>query len=431
MTSIHVVDAIMGAGKTSWAIQMMGDRSHERFLYVTPYLNECDRIVEACGSDRFSQPHDKTGQTKLDDLKASMAEGKSVATTHELFKSIDREVMGYVEDHGYILILDEVIEVIKPVSPKKLDADTEELKYSEWVQAMLDREVLVKGEAKGNGSVVCLLPGSEGRLGFGDIRRYAEEGRLVMVNGAMLVWLFPADCFSNFKEVYNLTYLFNGQAQKAYFDIHGLTYASHSITRKGDRFTLVAWTPDFDREQIEKARELINLYEGPANDIGWQTGKAHPLSKSWYLKNRKLRSKVMKSAANWFQRRAKASASEALWTLFKPIFNGGRLSPQGYKKSWASTTTRATNAYRDRRAVAYLVNVFFRVPVSRYLKAMFINLDEDLFALSEMIQFIWRSQIREAKPIDLFIPSGRMRQLLKAWLDGEIGTPLESSLPES
>jgi len=81
--------------------------------------------------------------------------------------------------------------------------------------------------------------------------------------------------------------------------------------------------------------------------------------------------------------------------------------------------------------VAYLVNVFFRVPVSRYLKAMFINLDEDLFALSEMIQFIWRSRIREGKPIDLFIPSGRMRHLLKAWLNGEMRTPVESGLPEA
>ena len=167
----------MGAGKTSWAIQMMNERPQERFLYVTPYLNECDRIIEACGEERFCQPHDKAGKTKLEDLKAAMAEGRSIATTHELFKMIDREVLAHAEDHGYILILDEVIEVIKPVALDKLDPDVEDMEYSGRVQAMLDREVLVKGEARGNGLAVSLLPGPERRLGFGEIRRYAEEGR--------------------------------------------------------------------------------------------------------------------------------------------------------------------------------------------------------------------------------------------------------------
>ncbi len=428
-SKINVVDSIMGAGKTSWAIQMMNDRHAEKFLYVTPYLNECDRIVEACGSDRFKKPHDKTGQTKLDDLKKWMAEGKSVATTHELFKRIDREVMEYVVDHGYILVLDEVIEVIRPVAPKKLDPDAEEVKYSEWVQAMLDCQVLIKGEASGNGSAVKLLPGPETRLvGYGEFRRYAEEGRLVMVNGAMLVWLFPADCFESFKEVYNLTYLFNGQSQKAYLDIHGLAYSLKSVAKDGDRYRLIDWDPELDRVVIEKARELISVYEGSANDIGWQTGKSKPLSKTWFLKNRKLGRQVMKAACNWFKRRAEVGVAEALWTVFKPVYGDGRMAPNGFKKAWVSSTTRSTNAYRDRRAVAYLINVFFRVPVSKYLKAMGVNLDEELFALSEMIQFVWRSRIRDRQPIDLYVPSGRMRHLLKAWLEGEMVEPDEPAL---
>ena len=40
-----------------------------------------------------------------------------------------------------------------------------------------------------------------------------------------------------------------------------------------------------------------------------------------------------------------------------------------------------------------------------------------LFALQEMLQWIWRSAIRDGKPIDLYIPSERMRSLLVEWLD--------------
>jgi hypothetical protein len=38
-----------------------------------------------------------------------------------------------------------------------------------------------------------------------------------------------------------------------------------------------------------------------------------------------------------------------------------------------------------------------------------------------MIQFIWRSAIRDGKPIHLFVPSERMRTLLKDWMNFNIG----------
>jgi hypothetical protein len=431
-SKIVVVDAVMGQGKTSWAIQMMRERPHERFLYVTPYLDECERVVSACCPDRFCQPHDNDGLTKLDDLKAKMAEGKCIATTHELFKRIDREVLELVADHGYILVLDEVVDVIRPLTAPDaktvVSEEDEERTNADWIRALIEHDILRVGESLGNGQAQRLLPGEETRLGLWSYQKYAEEGRLVMVNGAMLVWLFPADCFSSFKEVYNLTFLFDGQAQKAYLDIHGLTYDLKSVVKAGDRYELVEWDPDLDGAIIEKARELISIYEGPANNIGWKTGRSQPLSKNWYLRNRKLGRQVMQATKDWLRRRARATASEAIWTVFKPIYNEGRNAPAGYKKSWLSTTTRATNEYRERRAVAYLVNVFFRTPVARYLYTMGIQLDEDLFALSEMVQFIWRSRIREGKPIDVYIPSSRMRHLLKGWLEQ---SPVSTGIPEA
>ena len=34
-----------------------------------------------------------------------------------------------------------------------------------------------------------------------------------------------------------------------------------------------------------------------------------------------------------------------------------------------------------------------------------------------MLQWIWRSRIRKGENINIYIPSMRMRQLLKNWLD--------------
>lgn len=49
-----------------------------------------------------------------------------------------------------------------------------------------------------------------------------------------------------------------------------------------------------------------------------------------------------------------------------------------------------------------------------------IKLDEDGYALSEMLQFIWRSAIRNGEPIEIYIPSKRMRELLIKYLNNEI-----------
>ena len=46
-----------------------------------------------------------------------------------------------------------------------------------------------------------------------------------------------------------------------------------------------------------------------------------------------------------------------------------------------------------------------------------VDVDEDGFAVSEMLQFIWRSAIREGNEIWIYIPSLRMRGLLSKWIE--------------
>ena len=45
---------------------------------------------------------------------------------------------------------------------------------------------------------------------------------------------------------------------------------------------------------------------------------------------------------------------------------------------------------------------------------------EQMWALSEMLHWVWRSAIRNGKKITLYIPSKRMRELLLQWLNNEI-----------
>ena len=86
-STIKVVDAVIGAGKTSWACQMMNDprNADKRFLYVTPFLSEVQRIIDECPDRQFVEPKDNSGKNKSDDLKLLLADGRPVTPT-ELVK---------------------------------------------------------------------------------------------------------------------------------------------------------------------------------------------------------------------------------------------------------------------------------------------------------------------------------------------------------
>ena len=89
------------------------------------------------------------------------------------------------------------------------------------------------------------------------------------------------------------------------------------------------------------------------------------------------------------------------------------MSGKGYSKGYIAVNTRASNDYADRDVVAYGFNRFVNTNIIQFFRQKGIEPDDDLFALSEMIQCIWRSAIRNDEPITLYIPSKRMRELLE------------------
>jgi hypothetical protein len=106
-----------------------------------------------------------------------------------------------------------------------------------------------------------------------------------------------------------------------------------------------------------------------------------------------------------------------MWTTFSK--REGAITGKGYTKGFVECNARATNKHRHRTAVAYLVNRFINPFIKNFFITNNIPVNEELFALSELIQWIWRSAIREGKPIQAYIPSSRMREILKDWVDGK------------
>ena len=75
--------------------------------------------------------------------------------------------------------------------------------------------------------------------------------------------------------------------------------------------------------------------------------------------------------------------------------------------------------FRSKTSLAYVANIFMNPIVKNYFRINGIEIDEERYALSEMIQWVWRSAIRGGKPISIYVPSKRMRELLISWLENE------------
>lgn len=402
MTEITVVDSVMGSGKTQWAIQMMNEASPlECFVFVTPFLSEVERIKTSTTERHFVEPTIYNGTTKLTDLKRLLASNRNIVTTHELFSRADEEVIELIEQGGYTLILDEVMDIVESVQIG--NADIRRLLRNGDIE--IEEE---KGAVRWTGD-----PDDNSR--YRDIRELAQAGNLYLFREKFMVWAFPPQVFRAFGKAVILTYLFKCQMQRYYFTMYDFQYDYKGVEKVGERYELCEY--DVRREKRQELRGLINVHEGNLNEIG--KGK-YALSMS-KLQNYDvdILDQIRKNTANFFKHYAdNAKMNDVYISTLKETEK--YLAPRGFKSCFIAHNIRATNEYADRRAVAYLLNRFMNKNKLTFFQENGVSVNEELYALSELVQWLWRSRLRNGQVIDAYIPSERMRDLLDKWANYEI-----------
>lgn len=398
MGHIYIVDSMMGTGKTWAALNEIKGNPDRHYLYITPYLEEIENRVLPYLNEtmEFVTPDNSKYGTKLRSLKSFLSQKKNIVSTHALFILFDDEVSRLLRAGDYTLIMDEVSDVVAPYQITKDDLDT-----------LLNKYVVVEPENK---LLRWRQDLSDYTGKFLPEKNLCDNGSLVL-HGGVILWVFPISVFRAFRKIYILTYLFESQIQRYYFDYYGLKYSY--IYVEGDTIPYYTFTEEPVKEEyVYDFKNLIHVLDNEKmNEIG---RNKTALSKTWYANNKDNMEKLRKNVYNYFHNIMKSSGTRNMWTTFLDYKK--TLVGKGYTRGFIALNARATNKYRDRDVLAYTVNRYMQTYVKGLFLANKIHVDEDGFALSEMLQWIWRSAIRDGKEIWIYVPSKRMRDLLKEWI---------------
>lgn len=388
----------MGAGKTSGAINHINQSENEKFLYITPYLAEVKRIKEACSDKKFKEP--ETYGTKLEGLKYLIQRGENIVSTHALFHKFDKEIVDMCRSQNYTLFMDEVADVVEPYPISKQDFDM-----------LLEKYVYIE---EGTNLIKWKNEADDYNGKFSDEKRLCEFNCLAFYGGSVMMWLFPISAFDAFRNVYILTYMFEAQIQRLYYDFHKLPYTY--IYVQGDNINNYSFTdkPTVSKNKFDYKSHIHICDNDKLNQIG---DRQYDLCMNWYKRNENniVMKKLKNNVYNFFNNIRCTKSKLNLWTTYSDYEI--LLRGKGYGRSFLSHTARATNDFRDRVSVAYPINKFMNAYIKIFFERNNIVVDEDGYATSEMLQFLWRSAIRDKKEVWVYIPSVRMRNLLEQWIE--------------
>lgn len=425
-TSITVFDAMMGQGKTQKIISKIKDTAtDQKFIYITPLLSEAHRIAgttyneddpnkkplickytkrykyleDAPLKDRsFKHPHYSYAGGKAQSLPTLIKDKENITTTHQLFVNLTQELLEGVQD--YILIVDEALDIYQ-VLKEYPEAEINAMIANGWVTKGADNCTLTFHRE--NYAPARVEEGdSTHNTYYSRFATLCDLKQVTLINGKVIVWELPEELLRAFKEVWIGTYMFEGSLFSCYLKNRNLPYTIEKFGKKPSDI-----------------KHLINLYDskkkGNLNDIG---SEANALSVTYFQKDLSSGGAnvevLMKNLDSFYRGQGKSKKDNRIFTCFKASKTA---IPAKYKDQWLPFNIKATNDYRHTTSVAYPVNVY---PIDTLSKTATKNgnpFDKELYALSEMLQFIFRSAIRSGEPINLYIPSSRMRNLLLRWLE--------------
>lgn len=463
---VEVRDQICGDGKTTDVLNEIKDKfkngCEDKYVIITPYLSECHDIAgtKPIEDDEYQRPvrdddgsvkyypdernlselrfkhpsfNNKEG-SKAASLRFLMSNRNNIVSTHSLFTNIKLDTLLNAED--YTLIVDEALDIFSvcDLLPRK---ETNKLLKKDVLTLRDDGQTL-KFDRKFFGNPEKYTDEDAVKdTRYEELAVLCDNHQLLLVNGNVLLWELSAELLKKFKKVIILTYLFEGREMSVYLKKHNIPYEVKKGSKGGkdiaglieliedDKLNLVG--EDYYALSSTKTKKPIVSDTPPVkedfDDYQEYLREMAKFESQSIINKRKLLSAteandvLRKNLKNVMENVWGAKSADRYFTCLSA--NKVKIANTRYNKNWIAFSTKAVNNLAHTHHVAFLMNVFMMPYIKEVCNNGDFTVDEDLVSLSHLVQFIFRSAIRNSEPIKVYVPSSRMRGLLKDYLNGK------------
>ena len=399
---ITIKDQPCGSGKTTSMIE--GFRSDRKYLVIVPLLTEVDRVVECSKSVPFQQPHDNDNNapTKTEHLENILLQGENITATHSLFERlVPLARQGLLSD--YDIIIDEVPEVVRSVSSKS-KVSIEEFYLNSGYMTVDTKTGLVRPTNKW----WSMRDDVDDTLST-TILNYANTGCLYLLEGHLFIWAMPKELLTAGRTTTILTYKSEGSVLSSYLkklnvpvEVNNNNQLEEAFRKKAAELITIKDIPALSRLALSHSGQLAGISNSSyCKTIGIALKNLRGRQLSGVLADNIL---ITCAKEGWYKKGNERVAGP--FASRSKLFKGA---------NWVPKITRGTNDYAHCSHLIYLYDQHMNPYVARWLQDNSRAFD-DAYALTELIQWVWRSRVRKGQPITLYLPNPRMRQLMKQWL---------------
>ncbi|SDO36759.1 hypothetical protein [Vreelandella arcis] len=433
---VQVQSAIMSYGKSVSAIKTIQSETDNFYFVVLPYLEEVNRYKNECNSflpdwNQLIEPSNVKG-SKNSNLLINLKERTgSVVTTHAMFDKLSDEQIRSIKKRPMfrgekMLVLDETIDLVKPVSSSKITI--KELK------ADVENGYIVVNETTGlvTWNNTLEFEGKEGSYRHHEyLKNLCETGMLYFLDGRYVIMELSMDFLECFDRVLVLTYRWTSSIMANFLKVNGIKWEVLPLNQER-----VLDVYKYISEHLVIPDEY-SIDEYKLSQRGWNDNAEK-------IKN--LFNGYVKQAMRDYD----IPLEEVLYTTFK--FADGEdmqkylktLSIGKYQKkdktgnvvpvNFLSHTTLGTNDYKHCRLMVYGVSKHIMPGVQSYFAQKGSSMPGDDWELSSIIQWLFRGCIRDqdsGKDMIAVILCPRMRKMVQSWLAGIKRQVEQGSLDES
>lgn len=446
----------MGKGKTTSLIKecnkpKYGKDGQKRFIIAVTLKTEIERILAevkevSCKTQRINGH-------KLEHLKEQIKKGENIVCTHSLFNMVDDEVIQLIKESkfSYDLYHDE-----QPITFTGIFGGTLEGNFSgkasgktKEERAWNERFLAKIGEDEIYSLFKADILVRESNLTEKEISDFADNvhyKRIILNENykiakktiykplyefmkthtlyaygdnktnayipTTLITFTKIDIFTAFSEVWVLSYLIKGSILENYLDLN-------LISREDIHYYHVENNEFIEGYKFEYPSNLVRLSIYNENNDNLDK----TLHKVAYLgfKNKDFEN-LYASGRNFIRKmiNQEPSAKNCIVTTFSGYENKIKQGRKKFaNKCFVPCNIKATNDYQEITEIIYFCDRRVNPLLKQFLNQLNIPFDEKLFSLSEIVQLVWRSNIRvqeSIKPVHVYIPNKRMRDIFSEWL---------------